>query len=141
MTAELKHFSLAIVKSSILKHKAIDSQTVLEAIELEGRAAVNFLFKYLIKSEVVDLANPKSMKLLEYYYRLERLLNISDEIWDSRSDKKAGIIKVDLGLAYYTNMGMQFMKALASAWTCKPLLFSKHFFSFAHRAVLLELRA
>ena len=141
LNQELKHFSLAIVESSLMKHQAQDSKAVLSAIQLEGRAAVNFLFKFLIKSEIVDLNRAASMHLLEYYYRLERLLNISDEIWDSRSDLKAGIIQLELGPAYYFKMLAAWTHAIFSAWRQKPILFIKHFLSFAQRAIQLEFKA
>ncbi|MFY0643619.1 MAG: hypothetical protein JXR19_04065 [Bacteroidia bacterium] len=136
---ELKDFSMCILNCSILKHQAKNAKDMLTAVQVEGKASVEFLNLYLIKSGICK-ENSAAVNMKKYFYKLERIINLSDQLWDSTMDKKEGIIQLPLNLSFYAEMGSELLGAIIKTWIRHPYHFTKHFFQFGSRALALELK-
>lgn len=132
----LKSFSLKIIHSSIQKQEAKDVNTLISSVEEEGRSAVNFLMLLLKRKGVIT--RESSTDLRNYFIRIERVLNIADEVLDSRSDKQKGIIRLRLNLRYYGTMLIQLTRGIGNAFLNHPLMFGKHCTIFTFKAIKLE---
>ncbi len=135
---DLKSFSMDIINSSVAKQNAIHPKELLVSVEKEGRSAVAFLVKFLRSHSILNDTN--SMQLSKYLKGLERVLNLADELVDSKRDKRDGVIQLDLDFTYYFILGTAFLKAFLKSFISRPLLFSKHCLQFSYKVLRLELK-
>lgn len=134
---ELRSFSMEIIDSSIKKQEAVKVQDLLNSVRDEGLSAVNFLVLFLQRKGVIYAES--SSELMNYFSKIERVLNIADEILDCRSDKRKGIIQLPLNIKYFSVMFWQLNKAIFSALIHSPIHFIAHCSNFTFKAVKLEL--
>lgn len=130
---ELLSFSLSVIRSGIRKSTANTPAMVLESLQEEGQAAIRFLLLLLQKENLVDPLAPRHPALLAYLSRLERMLNIADDISDHRKDKRKGTISLPTGPAYFFTLGKRLLQTFAQTIWTQPLKFPKHFILFTGR--------
>ena len=134
---ELKAFASEIVQCSLDRYYAESVDELLQINRTEGKAAVEFVYSFALKTGVCEL---ESERLKHYLFKLEQLVNLGDQLLDSYMDKKNGIIQLKLSPWFYVKIVGQLSKNLFLTWLNHPISFTKHFFVFSTSAVLLELK-
>lgn len=137
---ELKAFSLQVIRSSVQKAEARGGKEVLHCLALEGEAAIRFLLLLLQKEGVIPASGIKKGKLNCYLQRLERMLNIADDLADCRHDREKGVIRVNTGLAYHFTLVTRLLQTFALTIFRHHVFFFMHFFRFTHRWLALRRR-
>lgn len=133
-------FSLDMIKTSAEKQAAENPNSLVETVKQEGNSAVDFLILYLKAKQIVELNNEQQRNLKKYFISIERVLNLADELLDSRGDQQKGIITIRLNLKYYLILGSKLSYTLLKTFINYPLTFSKHIVQFVYRAIQLELK-
>jgi hypothetical protein len=131
--AELKEFSIAVIKAGVKKSQARSGKEILHCLAMEGSAAIHFLLLVLQKERVVVCRDKKFYRLQRYLHRLERMLNIADDIGDSRKDKAKGLIELNIGFTYYFFLCSRLLKTFSATLLFHHFLFLRHFALFTRR--------
>ena len=134
LNPQLLHFSLAVLKSSMLKQKAESFGSVRDALKLEGVAAVEFLMAYLKSKGVLD----KDQKMEGYFLQLERMLNLADELADAKKDWRVGQLGYMPNLAFHLRLSLLLMWQLVLTTLAQPIRFIRHLLRFSYRAIRLR---
>lgn len=135
---ELKIFSIIVIESAISKSKAQTGSEILQSLAMEGNAAVSFLLQ-LSEKEGCIKNDRKSKKLKNYLGRLEKMLNIADDLSDFKKDKAKGTITLKTSSSYYFTLSGKLLKTFFSTIFNYHFLFLKHFFVFTGRYIRSEL--
>lgn len=136
---ELKNFSMAVIESAILKSKAKNADEILKSLGQEGNAAVSFLLQLLQKENRLQHEHKKFKRLKNYLGRLEKMLNIADDLSDYKKDKAKGTITLTAGNSYYFALSARLLKTFFSTSFKYRFLFLKHFVVFTRRYVRSEI--
>jgi hypothetical protein len=131
--AELKDFSMTVIRSAILKSKTDRATDVLKSIKEEGAACVHFLLLMMEKEKLVCSGNRKFISLKGYLQRLETMLNLADAIYDYKKDKKSGVLGLHAGKGLHYLLSVSFSKAFFSTIIKNHFFFLKHFVVFTGR--------
>ena len=140
MLKQLKEFSLAVICSGIDKSRASSAKEILACLAMEGGAAIHFLLQLLQAEKVIDTDGKKLLSLTKYLQRLERMLNIADDLADGRKDKKRGTITLPTNAGFYFVMGSRLFKTFFVTLAKNNLRFLRHFTQFTGRDIFSELR-
>lgn len=133
---ELQTFSLLVIQSAIAKTAAKNGNEVLQSLALEGNAAVSFLIQLLQKE--TDANDRVIMRLKNYLGRLEKMLNIADDLTDYKKDKLKKLVTVHAGTDYYLPLSAKLLKTFFSTTLHFHFLFGKHFIQFTVRYLRSE---
>lgn len=140
MLKKLKDFSLAVICSGIDKSRASSAKEILACLAMEGGAAIHFLLQLLQTEKVIDTDGKKLISLTKYLQRLERMLNIADDLADGRKDKKRGTITLHTNAGFYFVMGSRLFKTFFITLANNNIRFLRHFTQFTGRYIFSELR-
>ncbi|MBR9860291.1 hypothetical protein GYB22_06000 [bacterium] len=133
---ELHQFAMKTIHASLSKQSASSVDELLSAIKLEGESAVDFLLFYLDKKSMLGQNNSRRLKA--YLIQLERMLNLADDLLDSKADHKKGIIKLNINLRFYFKMTRTFAAHFIKTWFQFPVIFTKHCLRFSSKSLMLE---
>jgi hypothetical protein len=139
LVSELKSFSVDIIQAAVLKSMAKNTKAVLKSLKQEGTASITFLLQLLQKEGLLQFEKNSSRKLSNYLGRLEKMLNIADDLCDSKKDKSKGTISVETGAFYHMALGSTLLKTFSTTVIKYPFLFLKHFAVFTYRYLRSEL--
>lgn len=131
--AELKEFSMTVIRSAILKSRTDKATDVLKSIKEEGAACVHFLLLMMEKEKLVCSRHRKFISLKGYLQRLETMLNLADAIYDYKKDKKNGVLGLHVGKNFHCLLSVSFSKAFFSTIIKNHFFFLKHFVVFTGR--------
>lgn len=130
---ELLAFSLSVIRSGIQKSKAETPTAILQCLQDEGQAAIHFLLILLQQESLINPNLPRFHALRAYLSRLERMLNIADDLSDHRKDKQKGTISLNTGPSYFLVLGKRLLQTFAMTIWTQPIKFPKHFIFFTWR--------
>jgi len=133
---ELQTFSVHVIQSAITKSAAKNGNEILQSLALEGNAAVSFLIQLLQKQTTADAR--VFMRLKSYLGRLEKMLNIADDLSDYKKDKLNKLVAVTGGSSYYLPLSGKLLKTFFSTTLRYHFLFGKHFIQFTVRYLRSE---
>ena len=130
---ELKQFSMAVIRSSVLKAEAKSGREVMQCLTMEGEASIRFLLLLLRAEQVLPSSGKQIVALQAYLSKLERMLNIADDITDSRKDRQRGIISLNTGWGYHLSLVSRLMQTFLSTLFQHHVFFIRHFLLFTRR--------
>jgi hypothetical protein len=124
ITNELKAFAETIINAGIQKHTAKNSIDIKIILKKEGKAATNFLKKFIQrKYEVNSLELDTTFK---YLAKLEHSLNLADDLLDIRQDRRANLLSSNLRKTHIFYLSYYVITSLCG------LLFRYHIQFFTH---------
>lgn len=133
---ELQTFSTLVIQSAVSKTAAKNGNEILQSLALEGNAAVSFLIQLLQKKAMAD--SKVFGRLKNYLSRLEKMLNIADDLSDYKKDKLKKLVMVQADSKYYLPLSGKLLKTFFSTTLHFHFLFGKHFIQFTLRYLRSE---
>jgi hypothetical protein len=127
---ELKQFSLAVIRSGVQKAGAASGKEVMQCLAMEGEASIRFLLLLLQSEKALPVNDIEIKNLKSYLRKLERMLNIADDIADSRRDRQRGIIKLNTGWNYHFSLISRLLQTFFSTLSHHHVFFVRHFVLF-----------
>jgi hypothetical protein len=122
---------LAVIRSGVQKAGAASGKEVMQCLAMEGEASIRFLLLLLQSEKALPVNDIEIKNLKSYLRKLERMLNIADDIADSRRDRQRGIIKLNTGWNYHFSLISRLLQTFFSTLSHHHVFFVRHFVLFA----------